>query len=80
MDLAFVNIVAPQLTEPPSLDQAKGFLRLKGYFPTQPVQINFEMIYQAVGGRWRLFGLSVQPSAAAAANEPPAAAPAAEKK
>jgi hypothetical protein len=80
VDLAFVNIVAPQLTEPPSLDQAKGFLRLKGYFPTQPVQINFEMIYQAVGGRWRLFGLSVQPSAAAAANEPPAAAPAAEKK
>jgi hypothetical protein len=80
VDLAVVNIVAPQLTEPPALDQAKGFLRLKGYFPTQPVQINFEMIYQAVGGRWRLFGLSVQPSAAAAANEPPVAAPAAEKK
>lgn len=81
VDLAVVNILAPQLTEPPELDQDKGMLRLKGYFPSQPVQINFEMIYQAVGGRWRLFGLSVQPSAAAAAATPaPPAAPAAEKK
>jgi hypothetical protein len=36
-------------------------LRLKGYFPGQKVQINFEMLYQAVDGSWRLFGLSVQP-------------------
>jgi hypothetical protein len=37
-------------------------LRLKGYFPGEPVQINFELLYQVVDGRWRLFGLSVQPS------------------
>jgi hypothetical protein len=37
-------------------------LHLKGYFPGQPVQINFEVLYQAVNGRWQLFGLSVQPS------------------
>jgi hypothetical protein len=78
VDLAVVNIIAPQLTDPPALDQAKGFLRLKGYFPGQPVQINFEVIYQAVNGRWRLFGLSVQPAAplpeAASAAAPPAAA------
>jgi hypothetical protein len=49
-------------------------LRLKGYFPGQPVQINFEMLYQAVDGRWRLFGLSVQPGAP---TTPPAAADAA---
>jgi hypothetical protein len=29
------------------------------------VQINFEVLYQSVGGRWRLFGLSVQPASAA---------------
>jgi hypothetical protein len=46
-------------------------LRLKGYFPGQPVQINFEMLFQAVDGRWRLFGLSVQPGPA---TPPPAAA------
>ena len=56
-----MSIIAPQLSEPPSLDQAKGMLHLKGYFPGVPVQINFEMLYQAVDGRWRLFGLSVQP-------------------
>jgi hypothetical protein len=48
-------------------------LRLKGYFPGQPVQINFEMLFQAVDGRWRLFGLSVQPGPAVAAQSPPAA-------
>ena len=60
-DLSAVTIIAPQLTEAPALDQAKGMLHLKGYFPGQPVQINFEMLFQAVDGRWRLFGLSVQP-------------------
>jgi hypothetical protein len=61
VDLSPVSILSPQLTEPPGLDQQKGMLHLKGYFPGQPVQINFEVLYQAVGGRWQLFGLSVQP-------------------
>jgi hypothetical protein len=34
---------------------------VKGYFPGQPVQIDFDVLYQAVGGQWRLFGLAVQP-------------------
>jgi hypothetical protein len=67
------SVIAPQLTEPPGLDQAKGMLRLKGYFPGQPVQINFEILFQAVDGRWRLFGLSVQPGPAVAAQSAPAA-------
>ena len=62
VDLSVVSVIAPQLTEAPALDQQNGTLRLKGYFPGQPVQINFEVLYQSVGGRWRLFGLSVQPS------------------
>jgi hypothetical protein len=66
VDLSAVTVIAPQLTEPPTLDQQKGMLHLKGYFPGQPVQINFDMLYQAVGGRWRLFGLSVQPASSAA--------------
>jgi hypothetical protein len=61
VDLSPVSIIAPQLTEAPGLDQSKGMLHLKGYFPGTPVQINFEMLYQAVDGRWRMFGLSVQP-------------------
>lgn len=78
IDLSPVSIIAPQLSEPPGLDEQKGMLRLKGYFPGDQVQINFEMLYQAVDGRWRLFGLSVQPgpptprpaSASAQPNEP----------
>jgi hypothetical protein len=73
IDLSPTSVIAPQLTEPPGLDQAKGMLRLKGYFPGQPVQINFEMLFQAVDGRWRVFGLSVQPGPAVAAQSAPAA-------
>jgi hypothetical protein len=74
IDLSVASVVTPQLTATPTLDQAKGLLNIQGYFPTEPQQINFELLYQSVGGRWRLFGLSVQPSKAA----PPApvAAPA----
>ena len=61
IDLSTVSVIAPQLTQPPALDQAKGMLHLKGYFPGNPVQINFEVLYQAVDGRWRVFGLSVNP-------------------
>ena len=61
VDLSAVTVIAPQLTEPPALEQPKGMLRLKGYFPGNPVQINFEVLYQSVDGHWRLFGLSVQP-------------------
>jgi hypothetical protein len=57
-----MSVIAPHLTEAPTLDQQNGMLHLKGYFPGQPVQINFEVIYQSFVGRWRLFGLSVQPS------------------
>jgi hypothetical protein len=64
IDLSVVSVIAPQLTEAPVLDQQNGTLRLKGNFPSQPVQINFEVLYQSVGGHWRLFGLSVQPSSA----------------
>jgi hypothetical protein len=84
IDLSSVSIIAPQLTQPPALDQAKGMLHLKGYFPGQPVQINFELLYQAVDGRWRLFGLSVQPGpptpSAPAAKETDPASTAVKKK
>jgi hypothetical protein len=83
VDLSAVSIIAPQLAEPPALDQAKGMLHLKGYFPGQPVQIKFEMLYQAVDGRWRLFGLSVQPgppTPALAAKAPDPASTAVKKK
>lgn len=62
IDLSAVTIITPQLTEQPSLDHEKGTLRLQGYFPGEPVQINFDLLYQAIDGHWRLLGLSVQPN------------------
>jgi hypothetical protein len=60
VDLSVVSVVTPQLTQSPILDQEKGTLNIKGYFPAPLVHINFEVLYQSVGGRWRLFGLSVR--------------------
>jgi hypothetical protein len=68
VDLSVVSVVSPQLSEAPTLDQAQGTLHLKGYFPGNPVHVDFEVLYQSVGGRWRLFGLSVQPGKPAAAS------------
>lgn len=65
IDLSPVSVATPQLTENPTLDQKQGMLRLKGYFSLHPTPVAFEMLYQSVDGRWRLFGLSVQPASAA---------------
>jgi hypothetical protein len=66
VDLSAVAVITPQLSQTPGLDQEKGMLHLKGYFPGKPVPINFELLYQAVDGQWRLFGISVNPGAPAA--------------
>jgi len=65
IDLAVVAILTPQLSEAPLLDTNANMLRMQGFFPSQPLRLNFEVVYQAVAGRWRLFGLSVRPTLAA---------------
>ncbi len=54
-------------------------LRLTGFFPTKPLQINFDLLFQNVAGQWRLFGISVSTPAAqqpATSQTPPPAKPA----
>lgn len=63
-DLAPVAILTPQLSEPPTIDAKTSMLRIKGFFPGQPGRLDFEILYQAVRGHWRLFGIAVQPAAA----------------
>ena len=75
VDLSAVTVLAPQLTEVPTVELQHQMLHVKGYFPGQPLQIEFEMLYQPVAGRWRLFGLAVSavppaPAAAGAACPP----------
>jgi hypothetical protein len=57
-DLFAVAISAPKLTAPPHIENG-GLLRLTGYFPTRPLQIDFDLLFQDVGNEWRLFGISV---------------------
>jgi hypothetical protein len=57
-DLFAVALTAPHLTTPPTLD-GEGRLRLTGVFPTTPLQIAFDLLFENAGGQWRLFGISV---------------------
>lgn len=67
IDLSVVSVIAPKLSERPKLDRQRRMLRLEGYFPTRSKRIEFEILFQAVDGHWRLFGLSVNPGRAAPA-------------
>ena len=32
---------------------------MAGFFPSVPLQVNFELMFAPVAGKWRLFGISV---------------------
>jgi hypothetical protein len=38
-------VLAPTLTATPAIDQA-GRLRIVGFFPTRPLQINFDLLFR----------------------------------
>jgi hypothetical protein len=59
IDLSPVVVVTPQLSEPPQITQDQ-MLRLVGYFPTKPLQVQFQLLFQPVNGQWRLFGMAVE--------------------
>jgi hypothetical protein len=56
--LARVAVLVPQYTQGPALD-AKGFLHVVGNFPTQPSQIQFNLVYQWANGQWRYVSVGV---------------------
>jgi hypothetical protein len=78
IDLSPVVAVTPEVSEPPQITQDQ-MLRLVGYFPTKPLQVQFQLLFQPVNGQWRLFGMAVDAVAApvAAAAAPPEPSPAA---
>lgn len=73
-DVLAVTVLTPQLRAAPQRTP-QGMLTLSGHLPTEPVPLTFDLIYQSVQGRWRLFGLSVQPGAIPQAAVPTAASP-----
>ena len=78
VDLANALVVEPRYTAGPTLLQADVF-QIKGYFPLRPTAIFFDLYYQWEQGRWKLFGISVQPGTMATVGQPaqqPAPSPA----
>ncbi len=81
LDLSGVAVLDPQLTVLPQIE-ANGLMRMAGFFPSVPAQVNFELLFAPVEGRWRMFGVSVNvgsstPAAPAPPQPPPQPAPAA---
>lgn len=67
-------MIDPQLNLLPQIE-ANGMMRMAGFFPSVPTQVNFELTYAPVNGQWRLFGISVNlGSSAPVAPSPPAPA------
>jgi hypothetical protein len=78
LDLALALLIQPKLYRKPVITPS-GMLRITGFFPTDPERITFDLMFSAVKGRWRLFGLSVdvaRPQQTPAAQAAPQAAPA----
>jgi hypothetical protein len=79
LDLSGVAAIDPQLTVLPQIG-ADGLMRMTGFFPSAPTQVNFDLAYAPVDGQWRLFGISVGlGQAAPVAPAAPAAKPPAPK-
>ena len=60
MDLSPLVLFSPVFTQKTVITK-QGLLKMKGYFPTSPIQINFALSYQKIAGKWKLFGISVNP-------------------
>jgi hypothetical protein len=58
LDLSGVAVIDPQLTLLPQIE-ANGMMRMAGFFPSVPTQVNFELLYASVNRQWRLMGLGV---------------------
>lgn len=67
VDLSAVAILIPQMKSPPTITPDRR-LHIAGYFPGEPVRIDFELIFEAVGGQWRIYALSAAPVEVAAGN------------
>lgn len=79
VNLSVVMFLAPNLIKQPEMTPGNE-LHLTGNFPTQPLQIQYEMLFLQLDGVWRLNGLSVDAvpvqAVADASAQPQAAAPA----
>lgn len=75
IDLSGTLVLEPQLSQLPELDKG-GNLHISGFFPSAPMQVNFQLIFAPVNGQWRLLGITTDVGASGpVAPEPPSKGP-----
>ena len=78
MDLTPILLLMPKLLRKPEITD-RGLLRMSGFFPSQPDRVTFDLLFQQVGNKWKLYGAAVdavrpkqtQPQVAAPTPQPP---------
>jgi len=60
MDLSNAFLVPPTYYEAPRMIQENVF-QVKGIFQLRPISISFDMYFQWEQGRWKLYGIDIQP-------------------
>ena len=68
LDLSAVMLYKPRLSSDPEL--VDGVLRATGYFPTQPLKINFDIVWAWNDSHLYLHRLSIRPSSEVEQAEP----------
>src|SRR5262245_12844290 len=59
IDIDVVAAFRPTYTQPPSVD-GDGKLLVKGFFPTEPVRVNFELDFIPSDAEWKLVRIHVK--------------------
>jgi hypothetical protein len=58
VDMSPIMFFPPKLVAAPAFQEGQ-ILRLTGFFPTMPEQVNFDLAYQMFGDQWMLAGIAV---------------------
>ena len=58
VDLTPLLRISPEVSRPPAIT-GEGLLTLVGFFPTQPLRVNFDLAFQLSGNIWRPYAISV---------------------
>lgn len=74
IDLSNALLLAPTYSSPPEMI-APDMLRVQGMFGLRPTAITFDLRYQWVAGRWRLFGIAIGSTSIGTDQGPPRVLP-----
>ncbi|MBZ9857356.1 hypothetical protein LB566_26550 [Mesorhizobium sp. CA13] len=58
LDFSAVAVLEPQLTLLPQIEP-NGMLHMAGFFPSVPLQVNFELLFEPMNRQWKIYGVSV---------------------